>query len=859
MSYFKPNVQTTNQTNNQNSSMKTVNENNLKFLDPTDLFSKNNYPWSSQSKLLLNAIFGISSYRTNQLPAINCTLCGNDTFLIMPTGGGKTLTYLLPSLISKGTTIVISPLLSLIEDQLRVLKNLNIPATSLSVLSSSSLTAPSYEEIMEMKQGRTTYKLIYVTPEKINNSQMIVQILENLQKKGNLARFVIDEVHCVSQWGHDFRPDYIKLGKLKRLFPKIPFLLLTATATTKVKNDVKTILQLEKCYLFTQSSNRTNLLYEVRQKKQFKNIHIQISKFVKKFYPNDSGIIYCLSRRDCELLNTNLVKSGISSGTYHAGMDINQRKKIQDSWTNDKTRVIVATIAFGVGINKPDVRFVIHSSIPKSFENLIQESGRAGRDGEQAHCIVYYNPNDTVRLRRLFQYSAYQNTQTQLSNKKKLDLIVSYCENIIDCRRKLLLEYLGEEFDPIHCNKTCDNCKRQSIHDIIQKDYTEPSKHFVSVIKQCPSISKTYIFSILHGTDIERLKIKGYTSNKITSFGVFKTSYPKELLERLLQKLLEEEIISKQLINVERIDRKSYFVYSVGKNADSLLNGQKKITLPITRIKRKEKSGFQIDTNSKILSIKKQPQTKDQNLITNNIKNKSKSNNTQQNTKSTLTGGLNWSFDSQFLSSSNRDRKRKHFGSRSSEIKTIISTNENKNKNKNQNDNNIKNNVNSNVVNLNEIQNKSTKTENTQDFNEELLTIREMIENLDLSISSKTYEDLLFDNLNKENKQQSISNNNLLENINSPSKKIISINPEQNIQITKDPLYKKLQILCSELAQKLNCSSYHIFGNSLLKKIAILKPQNLLEFQQIEGVGKIKALRWGETFVTCIKKYTKKN
>ena len=383
----------------------------------------------------LKKYFGFGVFKGQQEKIIQTLLSGKDVFVLMPTGGGKSLCYQLPALISEGTAIVVSPLIALMKNQVDAINGLSSEDGVAHVLNSSLNRQQIKKVFDDLKSGKT--KLLYVAPE-----SLIKEEYTEFLKSVKISFFAIDEAHCISEWGHDFRPEYRNLKSIIENISKVPIIALTATATPKVQDDIQKTLGMNDAVVFKASFNRANLFYEVRPKV---NIEKEIIKFINQ-NKGKSGIIYCLSRKKVEDFAQLLQINGINALPYHAGLDQKTRVTNQDKFLMDECDVIVATIAFGMGIDKPDVRFVIHYDIPKSLESYYQETGRAGRDGGEGHCIVFYDPKDIDKLEKFLAQKSVSEREIGL---QLLNEVVSYAETSMS-RRQYLLHYFGEEFDPIN-------------------------------------------------------------------------------------------------------------------------------------------------------------------------------------------------------------------------------------------------------------------------------------------------------------------------------------------------------------------------------------------------------------------------
>ena len=388
--------------------------------------------------------FGFDSFKGDQEAIIQNLLQGNDTFVLMPTGGGKSLCYQLPSLLMEGVAIVVSPLIALMKNQVDFINNLS-DVDGVAHCLNSSLNKASIDQVKkDVREGHT--KLLYVAPESLTKEEN-VEFLKSVK----VSFYAIDEAHCISEWGHDFRPEYRKIRESVDQIGRAPIIALTATATDKVRTDILRSLNIEDAKQFKSSFNRPNLYYEVRPKT--KNIDKEIVKFIKE-NPGKSGIIYCLSRKKVEELAEVLRATDIKAAAYHAGLEAETRSRTQDDFLQEKIDIIVATIAFGMGIDKPDVRFVIHYDIPKSLEGYYQETGRAGRDGQEGKCIAFYSQKD---LKKLEKFMENKPVAEQEIGRQLLQETQAYAESSV-CRRKLLLHYFGEEYDKDNCGM-CDNCR----------------------------------------------------------------------------------------------------------------------------------------------------------------------------------------------------------------------------------------------------------------------------------------------------------------------------------------------------------------------------------------------------------------
>ena len=466
--------------------------------------------------------FGFSSFKNLQEPIIKNLLEGNNSFVIMPTGGGKSLCYQLPAVILDGTAIVISPLIALMKNQVDLIRS-NSTNQSVAHVLNSTLNKDQVEKVKEdVSQGLT--KLLFIAPETLSKKETI-----DFLKKASISFLAIDEAHCISEWGHDFRPEYRKIRDIiDSINPEINIIALTATATPKVQNDIIKNLKIDDSKLFKSSFNRPNLYYEIRPKNE--DTDIDLVKFIKA-HQSESGIIYCLSRKNVEDLSILLNMNGIKSLPYHAGLDKKIREENQDKFLKDDCDVIVATIAFGMGIDKPDVRYVVHHNVPKSIEGYYQETGRAGRDGGKGHCLMYYSYQDVEKLEKLLSKKKSSERNISIMLLKEMS---NFAESSIS-RRKYLLNYFGEKYDStIHNDQDMDDNSRYPKEKINAKDqlvfllknYFSNNKKLSikDLIKDLPMSSKESIDESFWKTLIIHSIIEGFLVKEINDLGVLKIS-----------------------------------------------------------------------------------------------------------------------------------------------------------------------------------------------------------------------------------------------------------------------------------------------------------------------------------------------
>jgi ATP-dependent DNA helicase RecQ len=502
----------------------------------------------------LKHYFGYDSFRPGQREIVEAALQNQDLMVIMPTGGGKSLCFQLPALLKPGMTIVVSPLISLMQDQVDALQDNGIEATylnsTLSVEEARSRTAA-------IRQGKI--KLLYVAPERLISPNFLA-FLDSIYPQNGIAGFAIDEAHCVSAWGHDFRPEYRQLRMLRQRYPETPVSALTATATKRVRNDIIDQLALRNPKIHVASFNRPNLYYEVVEKKR--RSYNELLKKVRSF--EGAGIIYCLSRRNVDEITFRLQKDCVSALPYHAGMADSQRSTNQTRFLRDDVQVMVATVAFGMGINKPDVRFVIHYDIPRNLEGYYQESGRAGRDGEDSHCTLFYSPADLRRIDYIIDQKP--DPKEQRVARQQLQQVVDYAQGS-DCRRTIQLGYFGERFGG-DCGN-CDNCRYPKPIE----DWTIEAQKFLSCVARCNErFGMNHIIDVLRGS--RKKKVEQYGHHLLSTYGIGRDKSTEAW------KMLARSLLHQGLVN-ETTD--GYRILKLNKQSWEILRKQRQVNIAVTK------------------------------------------------------------------------------------------------------------------------------------------------------------------------------------------------------------------------------------------------------------------------------------
>ncbi len=517
---------------------------------------------------ILKQYFGHDTFWPGQREIIEHALAGRDAFVLMPTGGGKSLTYQLPALMMPGLTIVISPLIALMHDQVDRLRVNGIPATFI-----NSSLSPTERTRREQAAVTGRLKLLYVAPERLLGENFLY-LLDGVENNVGLSLLAVDEVHCVSEWGHDFRPEYRQLGRLRKRYPDVPLMALTATATERVQDDILTQLRLRDPYIHIASFNRPNLYYEVRPKSR--SSYSELVQLLRE-QPGASVIIYCQSRRGVDDLSEALKSDGIRALPYHAGLTTEQRNESQASFIHDDVPVLVATIAFGMGISKPDVRMVIHFDMPRNLESYYQESGRAGRDGQPARCILFFNYGDRMKVEYIIAQKPSE--QEQYIARQQVQQVIAYCDSIA-CRRQVLLGYFGETLLDENCGN-CDNCLR--LENL--EDHTIDAQKFLSCVARTQQrFGMRHIIEVLRGANTQ--KIRDYGHDQLSTYGIGKEQSVDEWMH-IGRALLQQGLLSQTT--------DSYPVLKLNALSMEILRRQRsvQIDMPVQRVQtpaRQEKS-----------------------------------------------------------------------------------------------------------------------------------------------------------------------------------------------------------------------------------------------------------------------------
>lgn len=524
-------------------------------------------PAFSSLEQALKHYFGYDCFRPGQRQIIEEALTNQDSLVVMPTGAGKSLCFQLPALLKPGMTIVVSPLIALMQDQVQLLQDNGIPAT---FLNSSLNLAEMRSRTLLILHGHI--KLLYVAPERLLSEDFLNNFLPQVHQQVGVASFTIDEAHCVSEWGHDFRPEYRQLALLRDRFPDVPVMALTATATERVRQDIVQQLDLRDPGIHLSSFNRQNLYYEVRPKHKhsYRDLLEQIRKSA------GSGIIYCLSRKRVEELAYKLQQDGIAALPYHAGLSNTVRAENQNRFIRDDVQIMVATIAFGMGINKPDVRLVVHYDLPRNIEGYYQESGRAGRDGESAHCTLYYSPSDIKTIEFLISQKVDPATGAPLEDEQRiatqqLRRVIDFAE-ALDCRRTIQLSYFGENF-PGNCDN-CDNCR----YPKPVEDWTVEAQKFLSCIARFSQRGERYgiahTIDVLRGSKADRVLKKQHQN--LSTYGIGKDRSVEEW-RNLARSLLHQQLID------ETVD--GYPVLMLNALSWEVLRNQRSVTIAVESAK----------------------------------------------------------------------------------------------------------------------------------------------------------------------------------------------------------------------------------------------------------------------------------
>jgi RecQ family ATP-dependent DNA helicase len=547
------------------------------------------FRWAKEIARVNKEVFQNEEFLPKQLEVINATKWRKDVIAIVPTGGGKSLTFQLPAVTEEGFWVVIMPLLSLINDQMQHMAKIGVG----SFFFSGTGRHKGFLEGM-YKNKMNGVKIIYITPEKLLSWEDLLRCLDFWHRKRLIQRFVVDEAHCVSQWGKDFRRDYLGLKKLRKRYPEVPILALSAVATKDVRLEIHKYLKMqENTVVFVASSNRPNLFYEVKQMSSTKEIMKDMLTLLTTKFFGQSGIIYCSTKKECDQLSSDLlINHNIPCASYHANMWDKDRNEVQHLWMNNEIRIIIATIAFGMGINKGDVRFVIHYKLPKSIENYMQEWGRAGRDRKLAHWVLYYSFSD--RRKQEYHLPGKEGKADPSSLKHIYD-ILNYWEEPFICRRKMQLKHLGEKFSSKLCENTCDNCLRVKVSNssIFEENYTEEAKIVVYFVERLGRMGRRGWWTVLQIVDALKGDSKGlHKMNrdyalKADFFGRLK-DVSRDVLRRIFLKLLHLKILEERVMKLQYSEQSQGVIVSYISTGEKISSFKsKKIKIFLTNVKIK--------------------------------------------------------------------------------------------------------------------------------------------------------------------------------------------------------------------------------------------------------------------------------